>query len=96
MSTFTRYFDKLRGLTPEADVALEVLAVAQSVTGIGGASAATAIKVLKAAFDALGEHEAGHLTHEQLLAGLAKSHEALALARAGEDAALEAKFPDAP
>lgn len=91
MSAFTKYFDVLRGIRPEADVALEILAVAQSITGIGGPGAATAIKVLRSAFDALDAHAAGSITHEELLQQLERAHAELAVARASEDAALDAK-----
>jgi hypothetical protein len=93
MSTFTKFFDKLRGLAPEADIALEILAVAQSITGVGGPSAATGIKVLRSAFAALDSHAAGHLTHEELMQHLVQAHEQLASIRAIEDAELAAKTP---
>ncbi len=93
MSTLTAIENKLRAISPDLEAVLSVLQVAQSVTGLGGASAATGLKVLDAALKALEANAAGTLTHEQLVQQLEKAHADLAADRTAEDAEVAAKFP---
>ncbi|HET9893212.1 MAG TPA: hypothetical protein VFQ42_22230 [Mycobacterium sp.] len=93
MSTLTEYFDKIRALAPEVEPLVAVVEVAQSVTGIGGPGAATALKVLDAALQTLAAGAAGSLTHDQMMAQIAQFHANLRQDQSAEDAALAAKFP---
>lgn len=90
MSTLTAIEIKLRAISPDLEAVLAVLQVAQSVTGLGGASAATGLKVLDAALKALEANAAGTVTHEVLMQQLAQAHADLAADRAAEDARLVA------
>lgn len=93
MSELTEYFDDIRAITAKAEPLVAVLEVAQAATGIGGAGAAAALKVIEAALRVLAESVSGAMTHEQFQSQIAGLHAALASDEASEDAALQAKFP---
>jgi ribosomal protein L12E/L44/L45/RPP1/RPP2 len=96
MSALTNLEAKLLAISPELEAVIAVLQVAQSVTGLGGPSAAVGIKVLDAALKALEKNASGVLTHDELMAQVTEAHGTLAAARATEDAELTAKLPAAP
>lgn len=104
MSNIAHWIDALRArlahLAPEIDPILTVLEVAQSVTGVGGPGAATALKVIETALSTLAQQTSGALTHDELVQRLADL-KADAVAQihaieAGQDAALDARFPAPP
>lgn len=92
MSAFTAIENWIRQQQPELEAVVSVLQVAQSITGLGGAAAATGLKVFEAALEA---GASGASTHEQMMAELVKAHEDLAGQRAAEDAEIAAKLPPA-
>lgn len=81
--------------TALADVstALDLAAVAQQETGLGGPTAAEIIAVVRAAVHALQGIASGAVTSDQAMAELAKLKAGLASNDAAADAALAAKFP---
>ena len=104
MSTIGNWLNGLRSelahLSPKIDPILTLLEVAQAASGVGGPGAATALKVLQAAFDAFASQQAGTMTSEQLTAQLAALKAEIGTAipqiEADQDAALGAKFPAGP
>lgn len=94
MSQLTALEAKLRAISPELEAVVSVLQVAQSVTGLGGKSAATGLQVLAAALQALESQAAGAITHQQLLDQLHEAHDTLATNREAEDVELAARFPE--
>jgi hypothetical protein len=89
----TKIIDKLRELAPEGETVIAVLEVAQSVTGLGGNSAAEALKLLEAALRSLetGSHDS--VSHAQIMQRVADLHDATSADRAREDAELAALTP---
>lgn len=73
--------------------AFGLLAIAATLTGVGGPAAPIAIKVLDAAVKAIAAGAEGKLTGAQVLAELAKLKSMLAANDAAADAALRARFP---
>jgi hypothetical protein len=86
----TKIIDKLRELAPEGETVIAVLEVAQSVTGLGGTSAAEALKLLEAALKSLETGSHDPVTHEQILQRVAQLHDDAATEREREDAELAA------
>jgi len=77
--------------------AFAVVQVAQAITGVGGPSAAEAIKVLDAAVKAFEAGLDGTVTVDQVVAELAALRTGLVSADLSADAALAARFrPDHP
>jgi len=73
--------------------AFALVGMVQSVTGVGGLTAATSIKLLDAAFKAFAAHAEGSFTKEQFDAEMTELRRLLATNDAAADAALKAKFP---
>lgn len=73
--------------------AFAVIAIAQQVTGLGGESAAMGIKVLDAAVKALEQAARGAITHDEVMAELAKLSAGLRSNDDAADTALNARFP---
>lgn len=73
--------------------AFALVSIAQSLTGLGGPVAATAIKVLDAAVKSFAAAAEGKITSAQALAELDKLKAMLVTNDAAADAALRARFP---
>lgn len=101
MSTIGHWIEELRAelghLSSKIDPLLTLLEVAQAATGVGGASAATALKVIASAFDAFAGMQAGTMTHDELVATLEQLKVEMSTRipeiEAEQDAALAEKFP---
>lgn len=101
MSILANWIESLRGelahLSPKIDPLMALLEVAQAATGVGGAGAATALRVLQSALDAFAGMQAGTMTSDQLSDKLTELKAEIASAtpqiEAEQDAALAEKFP---
>jgi len=87
MIALTALEAKLRAISPELEDVIAVLRVVQGATGLGGQAAQTGLDIAGAAVQALEDHAAGAITHDQLLAQIAQAHADTAADRAAEDAA---------
>ena len=90
MSALTNVTNKLRSISPELESVITVLEVAQSVTGVGGAGAAQALRMLEAALKTIEAGAAGNLTADQVAVQLGQIRTSLAADRAAVDAQLAA------
>ena len=90
MSALTNVTNKLRSISPELESVITVLEVAQSVTGVGGAGAAQALRMLEAALKTIEAGAAGNLTADQVAVQLGQIRTNLAADRAAVDAQLGA------
>lgn len=84
--------DDMRKGATMLEAALQVIAIAQSVTGMGGLAATEAIKVISAAVKSFVDNGAGGtLTSDEVLAELARLRSGFAADDAAADAALAAR-----
>lgn len=95
MSTLSNILDRVRELSPEGEVVVQILEVVQAATQLGGPTAQAALQALGAFLVSLQEPAAGSLTPAQILSDLSKLRTGLPAVDAAEDAALAAKFPSA-
>lgn len=86
MSVLPALEAKIRAISPELEDVIAVLQVVFAATGLGGAASTTGLDIARSALAALNAHAAGEITHEQLLAQIAKGHADTAADRAAEDA----------
>ena len=92
MSAIDTIITDVRGVVRLIEPALAVIAVAQAAIGVGGDSAETAIKAIRAALRSFEDVAAGAVTEAQALASLDELRRGLASNDAAADAALEARF----
>lgn len=96
MSALTNVTNKLRSISPDLESVITVLEVAQSVTGVGGAGAAEALRMLDAALRTIEAGAAGNLTADQVAVQLGQIRASLASDRASVDAELAALAAGTP
>lgn len=96
MSALTNITNKLRAISPDLESVITVLEVAQSVTGVGGAGAAEALRMLDAALRTIEAGASGNLTADQVAVQLGQIRASLATDRAQVDAELAALAAGAP
>lgn len=97
MSTITTVIADARKVAGLIEPALAIVALAQSLTKVGGPGAAAAIQVLDAAVKAFEAGAAGTMTSAEVTARISSLEttldDTLAADNAGAHSALDAKFP---